>query len=127
MTRQLFLICLSCLLGSLYMQPANNVKKIAKDLARINVYDADRNARSAQEKLFNSLLVEAELSELSDLCKHRNAVVRLYGFRALARLERQLPESLVQRMLSDHELVNVQRNGTTVKIPAGRIAGGFLY
>jgi hypothetical protein len=111
----------------------NPLKKIVKEIAKANVYDATpfmniAKTVSGQEALYKELLNTATPDELTELAtKNKNAVVRLYAFRALMEKVKTAPAILFMQFKNDTTPVKVVNGKSTEMKPMNTISNGFLY
>lgn len=111
----------------------NPLKKIIKKIAKANVYDAspfrsNNNVVSEQESLYKDLLNTASPEELIDLAtNHKNAVVRLYAFRALMEKEKKAPINVYDQFANDTSPIKVIIGESSQMEPLNSISNGFLY
>lgn len=107
------------------------VNKIVKRIAKANVYTVtptNTKIVSDQELNYVDLLKIASIEELTQLAKdHKNAVVRLYAFRALMEMVKDAPKDIFEQFSKDSTPVRVV-NGTSSEMkPLNSISNGFLY
>jgi hypothetical protein len=109
------------------------VKKIVKAIAKSNVYDLSATNNSAHsnspqnlryEKLLNTATTE-KLTELAT--KNKNAVVRLYAYKALINKIKNIPKEMVDLFNNDTTVINTINGNTASQAPLNSIARGFLY
>lgn len=109
------------------------VKKIVKAIAKSNVYDLSATNNSAQsnspqnlryEKLLNTATTE-KLTELAT--KNKNAVVRLYAYKALINKIKTIPKEMVDQFNNDTTVINTINGNTAGQAALNSIARGFLY
>jgi predicted aminopeptidase len=111
----------------------NPVKKIIKKLAKANVYDAttyneNEKVISEQETLYRELLNSASPDQLTELAtNNKNAVVRLYAFRALMEKVKNASISVYNQFKNDTTAIKVINGQTTEMKPLNTISNGFLY
>lgn len=109
------------------------VKKIVKRIEKENVYvvtPLNMNSKiiSAQELNYGDLLKTASIEELTQLAAdHKNAVVRLYAFRALMESVKDAPKNIFEQVLKDTTPIKVINGTRTETKPLNSIANGFLY
>lgn len=107
------------------------VKKIVKRIAKENVYvvtPMNSKIVSEQELNYGELLKTASIEELTQLAAdHRNAVVRLYAFRALMESVKDAPKYIFEKFMNDTTAVKVINGTRTETKPLNSIANGFLY
>lgn len=111
----------------------NPVKKIIKKLAKANVYDAtsfsanDRSI-SEQESLYKELLNTASAEQLTELAtNNKNAVVRLYAFRALMEKVKTAPQNVFNQFMNDTTPIRIFNGKLSEMKPLNTISNGFLY
>lgn len=107
------------------------VKKIIKRIAKDNVYvvtPMNSKVVSDQELNYVDLLKIASIEELTQLAAdHKNAVVRLYAFRALMESVKDAPKYIFEQFMNDKTPVKVIEGTRTETKPLNSIANGFLY
>lgn len=111
----------------------NPLKKIIRKLTKANVFDATplrvKNTEvSEQESLYKALRNIATPDQLTELAgNNKNAVVRLYAFRALMEKVKDAPANLLGQFMNDTTPIKVI-NGTSSEMkPMNSISNGFLY
>ncbi|HEY5463175.1 MAG TPA: hypothetical protein VIJ95_07960 [Hanamia sp.] len=111
----------------------NPLKKIIKKIAKANVYDAspfmsNNKVVSEQESLYKDLLNTASPEELIDLAtNNKNAVVRLYAFRALMEKQKKAPTNVYDQFMNDNTPIKVINGKSSQMKPLNAISNGFLY
>ena len=111
----------------------NPLKKIVKEIAKTNLYDATRttenkNAVSKQETNYQKLLNRATPEQLTELATNsKNAVVRLYAFRALMEKVKSASENVYNQFTNDNTLIKVINGNTAEMKPLNTISNGFLH
>jgi hypothetical protein len=114
-----------------HSQAADPIKKIARELAKANVYESENGdnsaAKSPQILRYRQLLVTASPQQLTELAKNKNPVVRLYAFKALVNSMKEVPSEIVESFRKDNTLIAVKTGNTIEKKPLHSIASGFLY
>lgn len=109
----------------------NPVKKIVKRIEKENVYVVTpMNSKniSDQERNYVDLLKTASIEELTQLAaEHKNAVVRLYAFRALMESVKDAPRHIFEQFMNDTTPVKVINETRSETKPLNSIANGFLY
>ena len=111
----------------------NPLKKIVKKIAKANVYDAtpvvsNHKVISEQEINYQDLLNTASPEQLIDLATNdKNAVVRLYAFRAIMAKVKSAPNNLYMQFANDHSSIKVINGTITSRKPISTISNGFLY
>ena len=109
------------------------IKKIVKEIAKSNVYEypAPGNAvRTASEQniRFVELLKISNDDDLIKLAtKYKNAVVRLYAYRAIVQKFKEVPKDILDQFNNDTSVVNTLRGNIADKTTVKEIAGSFLY
>lgn len=109
------------------------LKKIIKKIAKANIYDAtpvvsNHKVISEQEINYQELLNTASPEELIDLATNdKNAVVRLYAFRAIMEKVKSAPQNLYLQFANDDTTIKVINGTITSKKPISTISNGFLY
>jgi hypothetical protein len=109
------------------------VKKIVKAIAKSNVYDlsATNNIappNSPQNLRYEKLLNIASVEKLTELAtKNKNAVVRLYAYKALINKIKDIPKGMVDQFNNDTTIINTINGNTAGQVPLNSIAKGFLY
>ena len=94
----------------------NTLYFVVNEIAFTNTYDVSNTvgftgARSKQIERFNQLIALASDQQLLDLAaNHKNAVVRIYSFKALIHKKVIIPIELLQQFKNDAEKVT-QLNG----------------
>lgn len=112
---------------------SNPIKKVVREMARSNVYeiinmDASAQTNSAQSGRYQQLLKTATTQQLINLAKeNKNAIVRLYAFRALVNNLKEVPVEIVEKFRNDATLIEVKHGDVIEKKPLHSIASGFLY
>lgn len=110
---------------------ADPVKKIAREMAKANVYEAEKIENSAAESpqnfRYTQLLEKASAQQLTELAKNKNAVVRLYAFKAMVNTMKEVPADIVQSFRNDDTIIEVKSGNSVEKKPVHSIAEGFLY
>lgn len=111
----------------------NTLNQIIRKLKKANVFDATplrvkNPGVSEQESLYKELLSIATPEELTELSvNNKNAVVRLYAFRALMEKMKDAPGNVIQQFMKDTTPIKVvDGNSSTIK-PMNSISNGFLY
>lgn len=111
----------------------NPLKKIVRKIAKANVFDATPIANngkviSEQEINYRDLLNTASPEQLIDLATNdKNAVVRLYAFRALMEKVKSAPDNLYQQFKNDNTGIKVINGKISERKPLSAISNGFLY
>lgn len=111
----------------------NPLKKIVKEIAKANLYDATRttdnkNAFSKQETNYQELLKAATPEQLTELATSSiNAIVRLYAFRALMEKVKRTSENVYNQFTNDKTLIKVINGNIAEMKPLNTISNGFLY
>ncbi len=109
------------------------VKKIAKEIAKANVYEYPVNAGvagtvSQQNIRYEELLKTATNDDLIRLAtKHKNAVVRLYAYRAIVQRLKEIPKDILEQFNNDTSIVITLRGNVSGKTSVNKIAESFLY
>ncbi|MEO5649177.1 MAG: hypothetical protein ABIR03_04540 [Ginsengibacter sp.] len=109
------------------------VKKIVKAIAKANVYElraVNNIAKPAtqQSLRFQDLLKVATVENLTKLAtKNKNAVVRLYAYKALINKLKDIPIDVVHQFNNDTTLVHTLEGDTAGQVPLNSIAKGLLY
>lgn len=109
------------------------LKKIVKKIAKANVYDATplvskQKVISEQEINYQYLLNTASPEQLIDLATNdKNAVVRLYAFRALMEKVKKAPGNVYTQFANDNTTIKVINGTTTSRKSISAISNGFLY
>lgn len=107
------------------------VKKIVKRIAKENIYvvtPINSKIVSSQEQNYVDLLKIASIEELTQLAaEDKNAIVRLYAFRALMESIKDVPKDIFKQFLNDTTPVKVIEGTRTDTKPLNSIANGFLY
>lgn len=143
MKKYLFLAIFCCMNNLMIASPKINnffkttnsdpVKRIVKEIAKSNIYDYITTAGiagtlSKQNILFDELLKTADNEDLIKLAtKNKNAVVRLYAYRAIVQKFKEVPKDILDQFNNDTSPVNTMRGGITDKKPVNVIAASFLY
>ena len=111
----------------------NPLKKIVKEIAKYNFYDATRakdnnQVVSKQETNYQELLNTATPEQLTELATNsKNAVVRLYAFRALMEKVKSTSENVYNQFTNDKTLIKVINGENSEMKPLNTISNGFLY
>ena len=111
----------------------NPLKKIVRKIAKANVFDATPVANkgkviSEQEINYRDLLNTASPEQLIDLAtNYKNAVVRLYAFRALMEKVKSAPNNLYQKFKNDNTSIKVINGKFSERKPLSAVSNGFLY
>lgn len=109
------------------------LKKIVKEIAKANIYEATpvvgyAGTPSLQNKRYQQLLKSADISTLTRLAtNNRNAIVRLYAFKALVNVLKDIPVSIVEQFKNDSTVIVVLQGDIAREVPLKSIASGFLY
>lgn len=108
------------------------VKKIVKAIAKSNVYDLSATNNSAQANSpqnlrYEKLLNTATTEKLTELAKNKNAVMRLYAYKALINKIKNIPKEMVDQFNNDTTVINTINGNTAGQAPLNSIARGFLY
>lgn len=107
------------------------VKKIVKKIAKANVFvvtPLNSTNVSEQELNYRDLLKIASIEELTQLAaQDKNAVVRLYAFRALMESVKDAPQNIFTQFRNDSTAINVIDGTRSETKPLNSIANGFLY
>ncbi len=109
------------------------IKKMVKEIAKSNVYEYPVSAgfpgtTSEQNIRYEELLKAADNNDLIKLATtHKNAVVRLYAYRAIVQKMKEIPKDILDQFNKDTSEVNTLRNGIADKTTVNKIAGSFLY
>lgn len=105
------------------------IKKIVREIAKSDVYElSDSLSPSQQNMRYKELLNNATVEALTELTmKNKNAVVRLYAFRALVEKQKNIPKYVIDKIANDTTLVTTISKETNNKVPFNSIAKGFLY
>ena len=112
---------------------ANPLKKLIKQLAKDNVFDAtpfrvNNKVVSEQESLYKELLSNATPDQLTELAtNNKNAIVRLYAFRALMEKVKDAPGKVLQQFMNDTTPIRVINGSSSEMKPLNFISNGFLY
>ncbi|MDP4284258.1 MAG: hypothetical protein Q8891_07525 [Bacteroidota bacterium] len=112
---------------------SNPVKKIVREIAKSNIYkftpSADNSdTRSVWDRRYEELRKSASVEELTQLAtKHKNAVVRLYAFRALVTRLKNIPGAIIDQIRNDSTVVSTLQNNKAGQSPVNKIALSFLY
>lgn len=142
MSKYVFLLVF-CFMGNFLFAPAKAaihaeagstpIKKIVKEIAKSNVYetantDANSQTSSLQNARYQQLLKTATTQQLINLAReNKNAIVRLYAFRALVNNLKEVPVEIVEKFRNDATLIEVKHGDAIEKKPLHTIASGFLY
>jgi len=112
-------------------QDTDPVKKIARQIAKANVYEAETaensETKSPQNYRYQQLLKTASAEQLAELAKNKNPVVRLYAFKALVNTMKEVSTDMVESFRKDNTIIEVKTGNTLEKKPLHSIANGFLY
>lgn len=116
-------------------KPANKnpLKEIVKKIAKANVYDvtpvaSNHKIVSEQENNYRDLLNTATPEQLTELATdNKNAVVRLYAFRALMEKVKTAPVNVYNQFKNDTTTIKVINGKTIERKPLNTISNGFLY
>ncbi|MDQ2720038.1 MAG: hypothetical protein M3Z26_09820 [Bacteroidota bacterium] len=142
MKKYLFLIIFCCANNFLIVSAVNNpfdkltesdpVRKIAKEIAKSNVYEYPAAsgisvAVGEQNIHYDELLKIATTEDLSKLAKHKNAVVRLYAYRAIVQKSKEIPKDIFEQFSNDTSIVNTLRGNISGTTSVNKIAESFLY
>ena len=108
------------------------VKKIVKTIAKSNVYDLSAinitHPNSPKNLRYEELLNIATAEKLTELAtKNKNAVVRLYAYKALINKVKNIPKEIVDQFNNDATIINTINGDTAGKAPLNSIAKGLLY
>ena len=109
------------------------LKKIGKKITKVKGEEATAIASnhkviSEQEINYQDLLNTASPEQLIDLATNdKNAVVRLYAFRALMEKVKKAPDNLYTQFANDNTTIKVINGTTTSRKPISTISNGFLY
>ena len=109
------------------------LKKIVRRIAKANVYvvtslNGSEKAVSDQELNYQNLLKVASPEELSDLAaSDKNAIVRLYAFKALMETVKDAPKNIFEQFMNDATPVKVINGSRSEMKPLNSISNGFLY
>jgi hypothetical protein len=109
------------------------VKKIVKAMTKSNVYDVtpapeNSDVVSQQNLLYEDLLKMAAPERLTKLAtQNKNAIVRLYAYKALIHKIKNIPKEMVDQFRNDTTLINTINGNKTSKVPLNSIANGLLY
>lgn len=119
----------SILFKTLSQEP---IKKIVKEIAKSNVYVyADGVAESGkfpdQESRYREMIKLADADDLIGLAKDRNAVVRLYAYKAIVRQFSKIPPDLFEQFSNDKTIVTTLRGKVEEKTTVNKIAASLLY
>ena len=112
---------------------ANPLKKLIKQLAKANVFDAtplrvSNKVVSEQESLYKELINLATPDQLTEMAtSNKNGVVRLYAFRALMEKVKDAPGNVLQQFMNDTTLIRVINGSSSEMKPMNSISNGFLY
>ena len=112
---------------------ANPLKKLIKQLAKANVFDAtplrvSNKVISEQESLYKELISLATPDQLTELATHnKNAIVRLYAFRALMEKVKDAPGNVIQQFINDTTPIRIINGNSSEMKPMNTISNGFLY
>ena len=115
------------------LKDGSPLKKIVKRIAKANLYDAtptteNNNVVSKQETNYKDLLNTATPEQLTGLAtNNKNAVVRLYAFRALMEKVKSTSDDVYNQFTNDNTIIKVINGTTTEKKPMNSISNGFLY
>ena len=109
------------------------LNKVVREIAKLNVFDYSANAAtdkkaSLQSSRYHELLKTAGTDDLVRLAsKHKNAVVRLYAYRAIVEKLKEIPKNILDQFNNDSTMVNTTRDGVAGKATVKKIAGSLLY
>lgn len=107
------------------------VKKIVKKIAKANVFvvtPLNSSNISEQELNYQELLKAASIEELTQLAaQDKNAVVRLYAFRALMESVKDAPPYIFAQFMNDTTSIVVIDGKRSETKPLNTISNGFLY
>lgn len=109
------------------------LKKIVRRIAKANVYvvissHSNDKVVSDQELNYQDLLKAASPEELSGLAAgDKNAVVRLYAFKALMETVKDAPKNIFEQFMNDTTPVKVVNGSRSEMKPLNSISNGFLY
>lgn len=109
------------------------LRKIVRRIAKANVYvvtslNSSNKAVSDQELNYRELLATASLEELSGLAADdKNAVVRLYAFKALMETVKDAPRNIFEKFMNDTTPIKVINGSKSEMKPLNSISNGFLY
>lgn len=109
------------------------LKKIVRRIAKANVYvvvplNSNDKSVSDQELNYQDLLKAASPEELSGLAAgDKNAVVRLYAFKALMETVKDAPKNIFEQFMNDTTPVKVINGSRSEMKPLNSISNGFLY
>ena len=109
------------------------LRKIVRRIAKANAYvvtslNNNNKAVSDQELNYRDLLKVASPEELSDLAaSDKNAIVRLYAFKALMETEKDAPKNIFEQFMNDATLIKVINGSRSEMKPLNSISNGFLY
>ena len=110
----------------------NPIKKIVKAIAKTNVFVLTLPAQPSplvteQEKNYLLLSRLATSNELEDLIMtHKNAVVRMYAFKALTTQMHHIPENIMQVINNDTTLIDCINREKNEKAEIKILAQNFL-
>ena len=102
-------------------------------IAKANAYvvtslNNNNKAVSDQELNYRDLLKVASPEELSDLAaSDKNAIVRLYAFKALMETVKDAPKNIFEQFMNDATLIKVINGSRSEMKPLNSISNGFLY
>ncbi len=112
---------------------ADPIKKIAREIAKANVYEfaaaptADRKSTD-QNNRYEVLLKTAGDADLIELAtKNKNAIVRLYAYRAIVQKFKEVPKNILDQFANDQTMVSTMRGAIEEKMTVSKIAESFLY
>ncbi len=112
---------------------SNPLKKIIKQLAKANVFDAtplrvNSKVVSEQEAHYKELLSIASPDQLTELAtNNKNPIVRLYAFRALMEKVKDAPGNVLQQFMNDTTPIRIINGNSSEMKPMNTISNGFLY
>ncbi len=114
--------------------PASDpVKKIVKEIEKANIYEYTATVgfagtASQQNIHYEELLKTASTDELIKLAtKNKNAVVRLYAYRAIVQKFKEVPKDILNQFNNDTSVVNTLRGCIAEKTTVKVIAESLLY
>lgn len=109
------------------------VKKIVREIAKSNVYEISASVGysgtpSKQNIRYLELVKSASIDQLTQLAtKNKNAVVRLYAFKALVNKLKDVPQQIIDQFRNDKTVIIVLKGDIPNKTQLNIIAEGCLY
>ena len=129
----LLILCTSMYSFSASAPNADPIKKIAKEIAKTNIYEYttsfQKDAVLPDQMNRYLLLKQLASSErlISIIKKDRNGVLRLYAYMALVSSLKSIPADILQIMNSDQTIVQTNHGNISGSETVATIARTFLF